>query len=956
MEKYTGKVRFVKTLPEVNFSEDILILESAIGELKADWIDFIDDMICSDYLGIDFKRIYDELYNYKYGDKKLYDIPNNVKPLVGIDAGLNVLKSSNSYDVFKLELNIDYQSLMYKLNSDGGVQVKYKYIRYSTILQNFIVFQLINKKILCPFKKDIFYGYKVQIIEKCIMKHSLYAGIIKYIESINGNKKTKQEYLKSIKKIYTHTSWHSKFSITEDALTAYQMTYFKDKDSKYHSIKIVLNHIRRYLIENGRVDINSPQTFINGVRSSQQKNSYDMVNPFGWLETVPNEKLHNIKKDANEYLSKLQEDGLQLSTIKKYMVSINTLLRFLIAMDTEYEELNENSIKILYEPNGKYNIYTYLLNLNISKRSAIENIGFISKFLEFCGLMTQYTRKYIPRFRLDKRKITHRNAMPLDMLNHLIEIIKTRPPKPNTAWLPKKADISWWAFKDVYPVQPLMMLMHLKIPIRGGQLRHLCRKMSLVINEKEGTVERFIINTDKNVNRTELQEIPNVWSDLNIFADYLKWHKEYFKDITPYKYNNDDNSPWEDIEPLFLIPSNPIPITLFQHKAYFNKLLCTYQLEMDEKYKNKEISYRVDVASMKDGSEFFTNLQELDSATDSKLESKVKVAYDIHSIRVTGITRYLESGLNLTILQSLTGHVDSNMIVSVYTKFTYQEKKDLLRTAVEKISFGSDENLLKSAEEFVFAEIPKHYNTSNPKEIRKVFRENGLFSLPRKASSLFEDTYDIDLGVDIAIDIHPSLWKPMIHGICPSVSCLEGRDRKCSICPYFITGRLFINGIKHMANLSMLSFHRLTKEFEEDKKASIRYGNSKSSVMELLMEEILGWHQIINEIENNAKEDTVPTTLPKVFSENRIGVETVPVELAYLNTCYQAKLMGVEQDQYGLKVLTIRAIKIANMMNNNDEINKIIADEDRAVDYLMLEYNKSVAENLLSNFIKKLEN
>lgn len=952
MKDFQFEVRFVKTLPEVNFSENILVLESAKEELKNDWISFVDDMISNDYQGIKFKLIYDELSGYKRGDKRLYSLPIQVKQLVGIDTGLEVLKSAVGYDVYRLELNTDYINLLNQLNSEGGVTIRGTNIYFRNIIQSFILFQIANKKLLCPFGENIINGSRTKITETLIKDHSLYSGVLKYMNSTINSQKTQQEYLKIMKRLLCHTSWHDMFSITEDFLTRYQEICFKGKGFTSHTK--VLNHIRKYLIDNSRADINNPQVFLNSVRSSQQKNSYEMNDPFGWLEVELKDKLYAIKQDAEEYLDKLKVDGLQIGTVKKHMVAINILLRFLLKMENEFEVLDENSIKTLYTPNHKYNLHNYLLSLDASERSVIENIGNISRFLEFCGLMTQYTKKYIPKYKNSKRKITHRKAMPLDMLNHLIEIITTRPPKPNTAWNPDKADISWWAFKDVYPVQPLMMLMHLKIPIRGGQLRHLCRKLSLVINEEEGTVERFIINTDKNVNRAELQEIPNVWPELNILSDYLKWNKEYFTNVIPYKYNNDDNSPWEDIEPLFLIPSNEIPITLFQHRAYFNKLLCAYQLEMNQRYENNKASYQVNVASMKDGSEFFKNTKELDDASDSKLEGKVKTEYDIHSVRVTGITRYLESGLNLTILQSLTGHVDSNMIVSVYTKFTYEEKKDLLRSAAQKINFNSDENLLNSAEEFVFNEIPNNYNTSNPKDIKKVFKANGLFSLKRKATALFDDTYDVELGTDIAIDIHPSLWKPMVHGICPGVSCLEGRDRKCSICPYFITGRLFINGLKHMANLSMLSFYRLTKEFEEEKKASARHENTKSSVMELLMEEILGWHEIIGKIEKTIEEEVVSKNLPKIVRENKIGLETIPVELSYLQTCYQAKLMGVEQDNYGLKVLTIRAIKIASEMKKYDEINKLLENKYRAVDYLMQEYNKSKEENLLPNFLKKL--
>ena len=44
------------------------------------------------------------------------------------------------------------------------------------------------------------------------------------------------------------------------------------------------------------------------------------------------------------------------------------------------------------------------------------------------------------------------------------------------------------------------------IPVRGEQVRNLCREKSFII--ENGRVEKIIINTDKNVNRKNYQELP----------------------------------------------------------------------------------------------------------------------------------------------------------------------------------------------------------------------------------------------------------------------------------------------------------------------------------------------------------------------------------------------------------------------------------------------------------------
>ncbi len=62
-----------------------------------------------------------------------------------------------------------------------------------------------------------------------------------------------------------------------------------------------------------------------------------------------------------------------------------------------------------------------------------------------------------------------------------------------------------------------------------------------------------------------------------IFSTFLKWHKEYYKNIPKIKYHNDVNSPWEDIEPLFNTPQHLEPISQASHYNYHKKILCQYQ-------------------------------------------------------------------------------------------------------------------------------------------------------------------------------------------------------------------------------------------------------------------------------------------------------------------------------------------------------------------------------------------
>ena len=124
----------------------------------------------------------------------------------------------------------------------------------------------------------------------------------------------------------------------------------------------------------------------------------------------------------------------------------------------------------------------------------------------------------------------------------------------------------------------------------------------------------------------------------------------------------------------------------------------------------------------------------------------------------------------------------------------------------------------------------------NENKLRETLANNDLFSLPR---SLPENSMHTEYVLGVEVNHHPSTWLPMIHGICPAVKCPNGREDRCSLCPYLITGKLFINGIVLKANNALARFQRdsLLKE-EENKKG---YKNSAlAQSLELQLEEILG--------------------------------------------------------------------------------------------------------------------
>jgi hypothetical protein len=350
------------------------------------------------------------------------------------------------------------------------------------------------------------------------------------------------------------------------------------------------------------------------------------------------------------------------------------------------------------------------------------------------------------------------------------------------------------------------------------------------------------------------------------------------------------------------------------------------------------------------------SVEEIDALTETAV-NKFKSCYDIHSLRVTGATRYLEAGLGINLVMMLTGHATPEMLMRIYVRLTMDEKKKHLRTAINKIYTGELESLVDASTAFVRMEIPTNYDVSNPDEMQRAIHENGLFSLFRKAPDY--DSTEMDTGEELAMTNHPSTWFPMIHGICPGVQCPVGREKKCSLCPYLITGKIFLEGVVHQANLSLIHFHRVSTDISEEESSGKYESHAKRERLDLLLEEVLGWWEIIQEIENRlvpTSEDSQLENVPIALrtQSNLVTGKTVPSEIAYLEANYDAMQLGVEKDREGLAILAISAYNLAKETGEDQEIIRIVRDDKKLIDWLMGHYSKYQQNNLLPDFIAKL--
>lgn len=926
--------KYVSVLPTVNTSANVVILASQKENLAELWFEYMQEIVSMSMKsdGIQrFKLVREAMEQ----SKEVHLIKReNVRKILGVGSDFSVIDIVLENGVILKRPLMGFEELISIYYDETSPSLD------KTVIDRFLVY-LWSKEILLfslTERRDNF--QRMAGWSYFIKKNELYDAL--YAWCAQNEVSVLQPFLESsLFTLLSTTSWKCFPDVKEEDLYNLEQCNRKNENTiGYRRTIALFGELRRMLIDSSRNDIQKPIDIITASKNYDKKRKFQEVD----IKLYPN--LKDIVQKAYGYHDVLKKEGLAVGTINGDLSAVSNFLKYL---QEHYADklINQEAVDEMFHPDNEFGIFTVLSR---ELKSAKATLNRIIKFLVHCELYSINALKNTPK---PKRRVSlapYREAMPKEMVRHIVDIIKNRPPLLKTSWNRNKADISWWEH-EVYPVYPLIMLFGYYIPLRGEQVRNLCRAKSFIFAE-DGSIKTIVVNTDKNVNRKYLQEIPCVWDDLQIFAPFLKWHKEYYKHMPLTMYHDDENSPWDDIEPLFNTPFILKPVSSHTHMAYHKKVLCQYQLElMQEAKQNAEESYPV-VAWAKDDKKFFKNIEELNRCSVKRM-SEIEVMYDLHSLRVTGATRYIESGVGINLVMQLTGHVTPDTLLRIYINLTQEEKKKKLKSAIKEIYFGDSKTLLQSTSDLIAGEFVDAFQ-KDKEHLKSALKDNGLFSLERKLPQGTNDTKNV-LGSEIALVHHPSNWFGMVHGICPAVKCPDGREHRCSLCPYLITGRLFINGIMLKANQTLAKFQRdsLQKREEEQK----HYKNQAlAESLELTLEEILGWQEIISKIEQDLDTDVKETNNMPTKAKERVSFEVIEEELAYLSNAYEAKLMGVEQDRMGMKILTIKAMKLANAQADQNAFNSIVQSEKGAIDFLMSYYvDKRIESKGFQSFLENLK-
>lgn len=195
--------------------------------------------------------------------------------------------------------------------------------------------------------------------------------------------------------------------------------------------------------------------------------------------------------------------------------------------------------------------------------------------------------------------------------------------------------------------------------------------------------------------------------------------------------------------------------------------------------------------------------------------------YDIHSLRVTGITNLLAAGLPPDIVQMVAGH-SSIVITMYYNKIECDRLNEEMAKASARVISEMES-------------LPGGHDNPGLSNMLPGSRDLALAMLSEKSPRS-------DGSVAV-----------MSHGICPGGECSTGAPDKsavpagaCSVCRYRLTGPAFLPGIVLNANRLMFELHECAKEIESlDRRIVELIGNGRDTrllegrreVLDLMAEE-----------------------------------------------------------------------------------------------------------------------
>lgn len=450
------------------------------------------------------------------------------------------------------------------------------------------------------------------------------------------------------------------------------------------------------------------------------------------------------------------------------------------------------------------------------------------------GFVNPVPQDAIPSSRTYYGGQTHRLAMPVAWVAILQEIITRdhfRWPKETFAgadWL-RVADPATGETSNVWnPVRAFLVLLKLYLPLRTHQIRMLDSgegdrevldgaSRTWVANgygvvpskEDQGVLRRIwdpgrtswftgiYVNTNKTQDRVGEVDRGYVipWENeqvIRLVLELREWQVRYNPLAAPTPYRNLPDAREASPDVVAGTPARyylfrdatsdkrAVPVTSARMRHFWNALCA----ELEEELQRRGIRNQ-------DGSK----IQIIDSWREEPSgPAPATSIFDLHSLRVTGLTAFAKAGVPIEILSKLVAGHASILMTLYYARMDIGHVSDVLSNAQVRI----DDQAQAEMASFIKA------LSVNELSLRTAFNSVQ--------------------GLETAKKTQPAIWQWMDHGICPNgrTRCHEGgepvvdqRDRKyygpvrggagnCSLCRFFVTGHQFLPGL--VAKLNEASF------------------------------------------------------------------------------------------------------------------------------------------------------
>jgi len=439
------------------------------------------------------------------------------------------------------------------------------------------------------------------------------------------------------------------------------------------------------------------------------------------------------------------------------------------------------------------------------------------------------------------------------------------------------------------------------------------KKGCLQIEEDYFTNKKYFvlfINTNKT---GKYYTIPYVPEELiQMIKEQIIWNQLHNTQLTKPIPAIEKNKKWnsygitEDSCPLFLFPSfkNGIEIS-----ATSESVLSTFYW-----YLMKETEQRI-----------LENTGEKILLAKPLLpnENRRKTVFDIHSLRVSGITSLIEAGVPIEIVSQFVAGHSSIAMTLYYNKNTPEE----ISESIQKL------------------------NDANPdiqKDIEKLKTINDFDKI------LFNTSQEFKTGAFKTLKDNTGYWNIGLSGICP-VSCSDvGREDKCCAkCKYWITGTPFLIG--QTTELNDLMFD-INKKAQSIKTLNKKYRQSKNTKIKGEIELLTEGISLMVE-EWGIRYKFIKKSLSMLDIAENDGIDTKNALLTNNKLNLDFSIEG----NFGMAFNICRSSEIIEEFDNSEAqlelemfINKILMHNNIEPFLLRLESEESLkAANLFSEYILK---